>query len=335
MQTPDQDGLPLVSVIIPTYNHEAYVEAAVRSVLAQTYPNVELIVVDDASGDRTPEIVEALSREHGFTFVRNAANMGVNGTAMRAWELSKGAYLGGLASDDMIVPDKIERQVAHLRKTGADGVFATGYKLADDGSAEPMNMNRVATMFRTGSILDHVYCNDTSVPLFQSGLFRREALMELFPYRYKFKSDDWIILIKLLENYRIEFLNEPLFYYRVHEQNSYKRYWATFPMRMEVIANATPERLRGRATANLLLSQAQYLFFDRKRALALRFLVASLTMDPSPARLARLLAAGLKGLGRRGRRKAASLLADRGKRPPGPAAGRAVPPAGTASGADG
>src|SRR5438270_10375032 len=93
-------GPPLVSVLLPSFNHEAYVEQAIRSVLEQSYPAVELVVIDDCSSDRTGEVAAELARAHGFTFAANPANLGLNATLEKALALSHGEYVSVLASDD-------------------------------------------------------------------------------------------------------------------------------------------------------------------------------------------------------------------------------------------
>ena len=282
----DKD-LPLASVIMPAFNHELYVEDAVRSVLDQTYPNVELIVVDDASTDRTPEILAALADEQRFTFVRNDRNSGINPTLERGLALSTGHYLSILASDDMILPQKIERQIQYLDSTGKDGVYANGVYLHADGARASIDLGDVPDRFKQGSMLSYVYTQDTQAPLLQSALIRREPLLALWPVRRQFRSDDWVTLIKLLEGYDIGFIDEPLFLYRQHESNSYRNYWETFPMRLDVIMRAVPERYRDEAIANLLSSQASYLRRDGKIGEAARLGLASIWRNPSPGRLAR------------------------------------------------
>jgi len=282
--------LPLASVIMPAFNHERYVEAAIRSVLDQSYANVELIVVDDCSSDSTPEIVQRLSDEHGFTFVRNETNKTLNPTLERGLSLSTGDYVSILASDDVILPHKIEKQVDYLQSTGRDGVYANGIYLLPDGSRAPIDLGRVARRFADGSILRHVYTQDTQAPLLQSALIRREALLELWPIRERFKSDDWVTLIKLLERYAIGFIDEPVFLYRQHEANSFRDYRSTFPMRLEVIERAIPDEYRAEALANLLSSQAHYLRTDGEYAEAARLMLRSVALNPSPSRLIRHLA---------------------------------------------
>lgn len=106
------DRQPLVSVIIPAYNHEAYVERAIRSVLDQTYPNVELVVVDDGSKDRTWEAVGRVHAATGGGFRKfTKANQGVSATLNFGIRESAGELVAFLASDDYYAPEKIERQV--------------------------------------------------------------------------------------------------------------------------------------------------------------------------------------------------------------------------------
>ena len=290
------------SVVIPSFNHEAYVEQAVCSVLGQGYPDVELIVVDDASADRTPEILQRLANEHGFTFVRNERNCGLNPTLERGIGLSTGKFVSILASDDMILPHKLERQVAYLQSTGKDGVYANGRYLHADGSTAPIDLGEVARRFAAGTMLPYVYTQDTQAPLLQSALIRREPLLAMCEVRAQFRSDDWVTLIKLLEGYDIGFIDEPLFLYRQHDVNTHRDYRATFPMRIDVIGRAVPARYRRQAMANLLSSQASYLRKDGRIGEALRLGLKSARMHPSPARLARYVRSRARAAARKARR---------------------------------
>jgi alpha-1,3-rhamnosyltransferase len=292
-------AIPLVSVLMPAFNHEAYVEAAVRSVMAQSYPRVELIALDDGSTDATASILERLAAELKFTFLRNDRNIGLNPTLERAMAHSQGDYLSILASDDMILPDKIGRQMDHIRDHGLDGIYANGFLLTPDGRQVPIDLDEAGKRFAAGTLLQLAYIDDTKLPLLQSGLFRREALISLAPYRREFRSDDWVILIKLLENYRIGFVDERLFIYRQHDENSFRRYWQTLPMRIDVISKVTPEPYRAKALANLFASHAQALKADGRNGLARRFLIASIVIDPSSARAWAWIRARWRGAKRR------------------------------------
>jgi glycosyltransferase involved in cell wall biosynthesis len=101
---------PLVSVVIPAYNAERYLAAAIESVLAQTYAPVETIVVDDGSGDRTAEVA------HGFTGVTviEQENGGPSAARNRGFAASRGELIAFHDSDDEMAPDKLEVQVRHL-----------------------------------------------------------------------------------------------------------------------------------------------------------------------------------------------------------------------------
>jgi alpha-1,3-rhamnosyltransferase len=276
---------PLVSVVIPCYGHERFVREAIESVWAQTYPAVELIIVDDGSPDGSAEVVAAAQRERGFTFVRNETNRGLNATIERGLAIATGEYVGLLGSDDVLLPDKLAQQVEWLIRHGHDGVLSTGYALYPDGRRELISRGRVARMFRDGTILRHVQTDDTEGALIQSGLFRTEVLRELAPLRREFKSDDWAMSIRLLEQFRVGFLDRPVFLYRHHDGNSHRDYWRTFPMRVEVVSRLTPEPLRFEALANLFASHASYLSHDAKRSESLRCHLAAMVLDPSPRRV--------------------------------------------------
>lgn len=121
-----------VSVIMPAYNAEKFIEEAVRSVMAQTYENWELIIIDDCSKDRTAEIAEALSKEDKrIVFLRNENNMGVAKTRNRGLERASGDYAALLDSDDIWLSEKLEKQLEKLEATGAELSYCS-YGMVDE-----------------------------------------------------------------------------------------------------------------------------------------------------------------------------------------------------------
>lgn len=122
---------PLVTVIMPAYRAEAYIEAAVRSVMAQSLTDWELLILDDCSGDNTAAIAHALAREDGrIRVLRNEENMGVARTRNRGMDLARGEYIALLDSDDVWHPEKLARQIALLEQTDADLCYCS-YAIVD------------------------------------------------------------------------------------------------------------------------------------------------------------------------------------------------------------
>lgn len=105
---------PLISVVMPIFNREQYVSQAIESVLAQTYRNWELILVDDGSTDRSIAIAQQFAERFAdrirWTCHEGGANRGISATRNAGMKLSRGAYIACLDSDDLWVPDKLETQ---------------------------------------------------------------------------------------------------------------------------------------------------------------------------------------------------------------------------------
>lgn len=109
---------PLVSVIIPCYNASKYVEQAVRSIMEQTYKNIEILVADDCSTDKTLEILERLSLDDSrIVVVRNEENLKIVKTLNKLVELATGKYIARMDADDISLPTRIQEQVSFLEKT--------------------------------------------------------------------------------------------------------------------------------------------------------------------------------------------------------------------------
>lgn len=123
---------PLVSVIMPSYNGEEFIEQAISSVIAQTVEDWELIVIDDCSQDRTRQIVEGFARsDDRVRLVCNEKNMGAAGSRNRGLELCRGEYVALLDSDDYWQPDLLSKMLACARQTEADIIYCS-YAIVDE-----------------------------------------------------------------------------------------------------------------------------------------------------------------------------------------------------------
>ncbi len=108
-----KQDFPLVSIVTPTYNQAEYLAETIESVLAQSYPNIEYIVLDDGFTDNTQEV---LSRFDGRIRHERHANIGQAQTLNKGWSLCKGKYIGYLSSDDLLYPSAVSELVALLEK---------------------------------------------------------------------------------------------------------------------------------------------------------------------------------------------------------------------------
>ncbi len=117
---------PLISVITPSFNRGAWVGDAVRSVLAQTVREIEHVVVDDGSTDGTFEVLQELAASDDRVQVARQENRGPSAARNRALSMATGTYVTFLDSDDLLPPDRLEKQLRYLEEhPDADAVFGT------------------------------------------------------------------------------------------------------------------------------------------------------------------------------------------------------------------
>ncbi len=120
---------PTVSVVLPVFNGEASIGRAVQSVLCQTMSDLELVVIDDGSADRTSKVVSRYS-ERRLKFVKLANNSGTSAARNAGISLARGEYIAFLDSDDEWLPDKLEQQIETIRASSATtGISTTGFRI--------------------------------------------------------------------------------------------------------------------------------------------------------------------------------------------------------------
>jgi glycosyltransferase involved in cell wall biosynthesis len=175
---------PLVSIVIPNYNHAAYLAAAIESVLNQDYPRIELIVIDDGSTDGSRDI---LSRYTGRCLWKTQPNCGQVATMNKGWAMSRGEILGFLASDDLLLPGAISRMVLCLNEN-PDAVLVYGdFNLIDPDSAI---VRRVVTPeFDYAEMVTKLVCAPGPGALFRRAAFEKagvwdERLKQMLDFEY-------------------------------------------------------------------------------------------------------------------------------------------------------
>ncbi len=133
--------MPLVSVVCLCYNQERFVEEAIQSVLNQSYPNIQLIVVDDASTDNSTNVIKLVINSHpGIQFLALTENLGNCKAFNRGLALTKGSFIIDLAADDVLLPNRIEKGVQVLLEKGQTyGVHFSDAEVTDEYGAHLYN----------------------------------------------------------------------------------------------------------------------------------------------------------------------------------------------------
>jgi glycosyltransferase involved in cell wall biosynthesis len=210
----DRNELPLVSVIIPTYNRAQLLSRAVRSVLDQTYQNLEITIVDDASSDQTGEILKQF-RDPRIKYLRHEENKGGSASRNTGIRVARGKYIGFLDDDDEWMPSKLECQVEHLENNGRVDVVYTGLSVRDLKSGKRVGKvvpQKKGVIF--GDLLGDNYVGTTS-----SVLIRRERLEidNLFDEGMP-SCQDWDMWLNLSKKCMFDYIQEPMVIYHIHEE---------------------------------------------------------------------------------------------------------------------
>ena len=230
---------PLVSVIMPSYNHAAYVERAISSVLAQTHEAVELIVIDDGSTDGSVDLLRSLSLQHGFTLICQA-NAGVCKTLNRGIrEAANGKFIALLASDDFWHPDKLRQQLAALANNPiSEFCFSQAIEFRDE--ARPDDGRVFPRKCYRGNIVGKVFLRQ-HVPA-GTMLFSRHLYDVLGGFDETLREEDWDFVIRSAATTSFCAVDAPLLYYRAHDANTMRTRGgsAIFHQKAKILAKNFP-----------------------------------------------------------------------------------------------
>ena len=199
----------LVSVIMAAYNAEKTIEQSINSVLNQTYPAVELLVVDDYSQDRTVKLVEnIMARDNRVRLIYNKENSGVSYTRKHGLEEAKGAWIAILDSDDIWAPEKLEKQIILQKKMNADLLFTGSAFMDSDGQPIDWYLHAPSEVTYRHLLKQNVLSNSSS-------LVRKEFYEKYYAVGDGMHEDFAVWLGILKEGKKAYGVDEPLLTYRI------------------------------------------------------------------------------------------------------------------------
>jgi glycosyltransferase involved in cell wall biosynthesis len=221
-----------VSIVITNHNRAAYLAECLDSLHRQTYVNKEIIIVDDASSDRSVDVVRAWCEKNGIVgtdsliLVRLPRNAGFSGAITTGFFLARGEFIAVQDADDFSHSSRLEKQVAYLRSEPDVALVGTNYAAFKDAEEDrqyvPANWlsygEEIRSVYRNGG---HCICHGTI--MFRGDVFDRIGGLS----RRIVGAEDYDFIVKFLEHKaRIENMPEILYYYRLHTNQRSLAYYS-------------------------------------------------------------------------------------------------------------
>lgn len=218
--------MPRVSILMPSYNHEKYVSAAIRSALMQTYQDYELIIVDDNSSDNSVGVIERFSDKR-IKLLRSTQNQGQFAAMQRCIEEATGEFVAVLNSDDVFMPEKLARQVAVMESRPEVGaVFSYSQLIDERGKPFVDKQNFYFNVCREENRsrfewLNHFFWKGNCL-IHSSAMIRKECHNQLGTYKpYMQQLSDFDFWVQLcLAGYQLHIIPEDLVKFRILSQNA-------------------------------------------------------------------------------------------------------------------
>ncbi|NTV50370.1 MAG: glycosyltransferase [Geobacteraceae bacterium] len=203
-----------VTVLMPVYNGERYLREAIESILNQTFPDFEFLIINDGSTDHSVEIIASYN-DPRIKLIHNEINLGLISTLNRGIDLAKGEYIARMDCDDVSLPERLEKQVTYLDENSACTVIAANVIFLDEqgisrgiweDDAKTHTYEEIRNFLPKANCIAH-----------PSIMIREETLKK---YRYnplQNASEDYDLWLRLcVDGVKIEKITEPLLKYRIH-----------------------------------------------------------------------------------------------------------------------
>lgn len=206
---------PLVSVVIPCYNAEKYLQVALESIINQTYPNLEIIVIDDGSQDNSYSVCnQTASEDKRILLLKNDENLGLISTLNKGISIASGKYLARMDADDISVLTRIEKQVEYLENNPDCSIVGTNSTPIDINGKHLRKDNFL--FFKHSNTLS--FSSYFSQPFFHGSILAKTEVLQSNHYSHDFKhSEDFELWLRLVsKGHRLKNHPDSLYYYRIN-----------------------------------------------------------------------------------------------------------------------
>lgn len=210
---------PLVSIICLCYNHERFLPEALDSVLAQTYPNLEIIIVDDCSTDNSARIIRAyVQRYPQLRFISTGSNLGNTRAFNMGWRASHGQFILDFATDDVLLPERVAGQVEQFQRLGPEyGVVYSDAEYISDESEHVYFHSQKYKAAPDGDVFAEVLGRYFICP--PTMLIRREVFEELDGYDERLAYEDFDFWVRSARKYKYSYLPQVTTKRRLHSHS--------------------------------------------------------------------------------------------------------------------
>ncbi len=205
--------IPKVTVFIPVYNREQYVGEAIESILAQTFTDFEILLVDDGSTDSSVDTIRSFS-DSRIRLVCSEENLGIPKTRNKGVELARGQYMAMLDSDDRAYPNRLEKQIAFLDSHPEYAQIGSWCRMMD---AQGHVLNKIK---RQPALPDDIHAQFLfRCAMSNRSIMARTAILQEYGYRNDFpRCQDYELHVRLAKKYKLGNIPECLVYGRIHPQ---------------------------------------------------------------------------------------------------------------------
>lgn len=252
---------PRVSVCIPAYNHEQFLIQTVESIWNNGYPNVEIVVIDDCSTDKTYENLKLLVERSPVPLIarQNERNIGPARTLNRCTNIATGEFLVLFSSDDWFLAGRLKKQVDFLcNNQHVEIVYSNGtIGNPADESGQKIHGDEIIAILNKSShdIYEHLLTHKNRIFL-QTAMVRKSAFLAAGGFDDGMIADDWVFNIRIFRwlqsSRRHAFLDIDAFSYRLHPQQCTRNYERQFLAKFQVVEQYTPPQYQIEALTNII-----------------------------------------------------------------------------------
>lgn len=205
----------LVSIIMPSYNTGKYIAESIKSVIAQTYPDWELLIVDDNSSDNTENVVKPFLSDNRIKFTRNSSNLGAALTRNHALQLAKGDWIAFLDSDDLWQSNKLEKQIMFMEKNSYAFSYTNYHEINEAGNITGVSVSGPRHIGKFGM---YMFCWPGCLTVMYNA--KQIGLIQIADIK---KNNDYAMWLEIIKHSDCYLLEEDLAAYR-KRSNSISRH---------------------------------------------------------------------------------------------------------------